>query len=146
MITSGREHDSLLMMYVMFRLWRHYHHANDVLQTLTPSKAVASGALISSRDIWSGASHKTSGPTASSGFAHRRLRLQNLAAAIHAAFEVDVVRTSQFARILVLDIGRRFEGVGGAAHAAARGRGFASGDGHRSRLRSRRAQSRRSTP
>src|SRR5271165_4562555 len=65
-----------------------------------------------------------------SGLVDRRFRLQNLAAAIHAAFEVDVVRTAQFARILVLDIGRRFEGVGGAAHAAARRRGFASGNCH----------------
>src|SRR5271165_4582606 len=31
MITSGREHDSLLMMYVMFPLWRYYHHINNVL-------------------------------------------------------------------------------------------------------------------
>ena len=41
-----------------------------------------------------------------------------------------MVRTSQFARILVLDVGRRLESVGGATHAAARGRRFASGDGH----------------
>jgi len=31
MITSGREHDSLLMMYVMFPLWRYYHHINNAL-------------------------------------------------------------------------------------------------------------------
>ena len=105
MIASGREDDSLLMMYMKFRVWRHYHHENVVLSAATPSLA-------------------------SSGFADRRLRLQNLSAAIHAALEVDVVRTAQFARILVLDVSWRLEGVGRAAHSAARGRGFASGDGH----------------
>src|SRR5271166_1952065 len=128
-----------MMMYVMFRLWRYYHHVTCVLWW---------------RRGWVACAHEkrparwpaSDGGAPGSGLVDRRFRLQNLAAAIHAAFEVDVVRTAQFARILVLDIGRRFEGVGGAAHAAARGRGFASGDGHRSRLRSRREQSRRTTP
>src|SRR5579863_9684490 len=35
------------------------------------------------------------------------LRLQNLAAAIHAALQVDMVRATQFAGILIFDIGRR---------------------------------------
>src|SRR5271163_1271283 len=51
-------------------------------------------------------------------FGDRRLRLQDLAPPIHPAFEVDVMGAAQFARVLVLDIGRGLEGVGGAAHAA----------------------------
>src|SRR5262249_28496248 len=50
-------------------------------------------------------------------------RLEHLAAAIHAGLEIDMVRAAQLAGILVLDIGRRREGVGRAAHAAERGRG-----------------------
>src|SRR5271170_7762273 len=65
------------------------------------------------------------------GFSNRRLGLQDLAAPIHAALEVDVMRAAQLARILVLDIGWRLERIGGAAHAAARGRSLASGNGHR---------------
>jgi hypothetical protein len=42
-----------------------------------------------------------------------------------------MVRAAQFARILVFNVGRGFERVGRAAHAAARGRSFASGNGHR---------------
>ncbi|CDX58229.1 hypothetical protein MPL1032_230290 [Mesorhizobium plurifarium] len=58
------------------------------------------------------------------------LRLQNLAAAIHAGLQVDVVRAAHFAGILVLDIGRGLEGVGRAAHAALRRRGFSFWNGH----------------
>src|SRR5271166_121713 len=65
-----------------------------------------------------------------SGFAGRGLRLQDLAAAIHPGLQVDVMGTAQLARILVFDISRSLEGVGRAAHAAARRGGFASGDGH----------------
>ena len=42
-----------------------------------------------------------------------------------------MVRAAQFARILVFNVGRGFERVGRAAHAASRGRSFASGNGHR---------------
>jgi hypothetical protein len=41
-----------------------------------------------------------------------------------------MVRTAQFAGILVLDIGRVLERIGRTAHAAARGRGFSLRDGH----------------
>src|SRR5262245_53677176 len=58
------------------------------------------------------------------------LRLEHLPAAIHAGLEVDVVRTAQLARILVLDIGGRLERVGGAAHAAARRRSLFPWHGH----------------
>jgi hypothetical protein len=69
--------------------------------------------------------------TRRSGVDSLGLRLENLAAPIHAALEVDVVRTAQFARILVFDVRGRLERVGRAAHAAARGGSFASGNGHR---------------
>ena len=75
-----------------------------------------------------------------SGVGGLGLRLQDLAAPIHAAFQVDVVRAAQFARILIFHISRGFERVGRAAHAAARGRGFASGDGHRGNSKRKRAQ------
>src|SRR4030081_1722372 len=58
------------------------------------------------------------------------LRLENLAPAIQAGLEINVVRTAQLARILVFDIGRGLEGVGGAAHAAPRRRGLLSWHGH----------------
>src|SRR5262245_59542703 len=58
------------------------------------------------------------------------LRLEHLAAAVHAGLEIDVVRPAQFARILVLDIGRLRQRVGGAAHPAARWRRFSFRDGH----------------
>ncbi|VTZ62402.1 hypothetical protein EMEDMD4_380063 [Sinorhizobium medicae] len=45
------------------------------------------------------------------------LRRQNLAAAIHAGLQVDVMRAAQFAGILVFDVGRSLEGVSGTAHA-----------------------------
>ncbi len=58
------------------------------------------------------------------------LRLQHLAAAIHAGLQVNVMRAAHFAGILVLDIGRGLEGVGRAAHAALRRRGFSFWNGH----------------
>src|SRR5262249_57750001 len=58
------------------------------------------------------------------------LGLEDLAAAIHAGLEIDVVRAAQFAGILVLDIGRRCERVGGAAHPAPRRRSLSFRDGH----------------
>ena len=60
----------------------------------------------------------------SAGLRFRRLDLQNLAAAIHAGLQVDMVRTTQFAKVLVLDIGRRGERVGGASEPALHSRGF----------------------
>src|SRR3974390_2641813 len=62
------------------------------------------------------------------------LRLQDLAAFVHAGLEVDVVGTPQFARILVLDIGRPLERIGGAAHATARRRGFSFRHSHGTKL------------
>src|SRR3982074_1581822 len=58
------------------------------------------------------------------------LRLENLAPAIKAGLGVAGARAAQFARILVFDIGRGLEGVGGAAHAAPRRRGLLSWHGH----------------
>src|SRR3954452_5823630 len=58
------------------------------------------------------------------------LGLQNLAALVHAGFQIEVVRTAQFAGILVLGIGRLLERVRRAAHATPRGRCFSSGNGH----------------
>ena len=51
---------------------------------------------------------------------------------IHAAggLEVDMVRAAQFARILVLDIGRLLQRIGRAAHAATRRRRFSFRNGH----------------
>src|SRR5690606_6107097 len=48
----------------------------------------------------------------------RFLRLQNLAAAVHARLQVDVVWTAQLTGILVLDVGRSLQGIGRTAHAA----------------------------
>src|SRR3954447_342969 len=56
--------------------------------------------------------------------------LEDLAAAVHAGLEVDMVRAAKLARILVLDIGRGLERVGRAAHAAARRRGLSFRNGH----------------
>ncbi|SOR28840.1 protein of unknown function [Methylorubrum extorquens] len=67
------------------------------------------------------------------------LHLQNLTAAVHAGLQVDVVRTAQFARVLVLDIGRGLEGVGGAAHAATGGGGLSLRNGHGSVPQAKRA-------
>src|SRR6266545_4401992 len=58
-----------------------------------------------------------------SGFEH-------LPALVHAGLQVDVVGTAQFAGILVLDVGRPLQGVGGPAHPAPRRRCFSLGDGH----------------
>src|SRR5215204_2373996 len=60
----------------------------------------------------------------------RGFHLEDLATAVHAGLEVDVVRSAKLARILVLDIGRGFERVGRAAHAAARRRGLSFRNGH----------------
>ncbi len=46
------------------------------------------------------------------------LRRQNLTTAIHAGLQVDVVRTTQFAGVLVFDVGRSLQGVSRAAHTA----------------------------
>ena len=56
--------------------------------------------------------------------------LQHLATAIHAGLQVDVMRTAQFAGVLVLDVGRGGEGVGGAAETALHRRGLAFWNGH----------------
>src|SRR5436305_9376935 len=58
------------------------------------------------------------------------LGLQNLAALVHAGLEVEMMRTAQFAGILVLGIGRLLQRVRRAAHATPRGRCFSSGNGH----------------
>src|SRR5258707_7504247 len=44
--------------------------------------------------------------------------LENLPSPIHAGLEIDVMRAAQLSGILVFDVGRLFEGVGGPAHAA----------------------------
>ena len=43
---------------------------------------------------------------------------------------VEVMRTAQFAGILVFDVGRLLERIGGTAHATPRRRGFSSRNGH----------------
>jgi len=53
-----------------------------------------------------------------------------LAAAIGAGLQIDVVRAAQLARVLVLGVGVRAQGVVGAAHVATRGRYFALRNGH----------------
>src|ERR1044071_7386266 len=58
------------------------------------------------------------------------LLFQHLPALVHAGLEVEVVRTAQFAGILVLGIGRLLQRVRRAAHATPRGRCFSSGNGH----------------
>src|SRR5579864_8552864 len=58
------------------------------------------------------------------------LLVQHLPAAIHAGLEIDVVRAAQLAGILVLDIGRPLQCVGGATHAALGGRRFSLRHGH----------------
>src|SRR5882724_6395764 len=45
------------------------------------------------------------------------LGLEDLAALVHAGLQVEVVRTAQFAGILVLGIGRRLQRICRAAHA-----------------------------
>src|SRR5262245_61713794 len=59
-----------------------------------------------------------------------RLGLEHLSALVHAGLQVNVVWAAQLPRILVLDIGRLLERIGGSAHPAPRGRGFSFGDGH----------------
>src|ERR1700732_3223081 len=58
------------------------------------------------------------------------LGLENLPTLVHAGLEVEMVRTAQFARILVLGIGWLLQRVRRAAHATPRGRCFSSGNGH----------------
>src|SRR6266699_3162485 len=58
------------------------------------------------------------------------LRLEHLAAAVHAGFEVDVVGSAQLTRILILYISRPRERISGTAHSAPRRRYLAFGDGH----------------
>src|SRR5690606_34386041 len=50
--------------------------------------------------------------------------------AIHAGLQVDVMRTTHLAGILVLDIGRGLQRIGRTAHAALGRRGFSFGYGH----------------
>src|SRR5467141_1938675 len=67
------------------------------------------------------------GPPPVSGFL---LGLQNLPTLVHAGLQIEVVRTAQFAGILVLGIGRLLQGIRRAAHATTRRRCFSSGNGH----------------
>src|SRR5271156_5116417 len=59
-----------------------------------------------------------------------RLLADHLPATIHAGFQVDVMRTAQFAGILVLDIGRSLQRIGRTAHAALSRRRFSFWHGH----------------
>jgi hypothetical protein len=59
-----------------------------------------------------------------------RLHRENLTAPVHAGLQVDMVRAAKLAGILVLDVGRGLKGVGGATHAAPRGRRFSFRNGH----------------
>ena len=73
------------------------------------------------------ACHRPDGRRTASGVS---AGLQHLATAIHAGLQVDVVRTAQFAGVLVLDVGRGGEGVSGAAETALHRRGLAFWNGH----------------
>ena len=55
---------------------------------------------------------------------------QDLPALVHAGFEIDVVRPTQFARVLVLDVAVGRQGMMRAPHIAPGRRDFAFGDGH----------------
>src|SRR5215213_10297275 len=65
-------------------------------------------------------------PRIRSGF----LLFQHLPALVHAGLQIEVVRTAQFAGILVLGIGRLLQRVRRTAHATPRGRCFSTGNGH----------------
>ena len=56
--------------------------------------------------------------------------LEHLAALVHAGLQIDMVWAPQLAGILVLDIGRPLERIGGAPHAAPGGRCFSFRDSH----------------
>src|SRR4029450_7246056 len=58
------------------------------------------------------------------------LRLQYLTATIHAGLQIDMVRAAQFAGILVLDIGRGLQRIGGTPPAALRRRSFSFWNSH----------------
>ena len=58
------------------------------------------------------------------------LHLENLPAPVHAGLQIDVVRTAQLTRILVLDIRRLLERIRRSAHAAPRRRGFSFWNSH----------------
>ena len=58
------------------------------------------------------------------------LRFQDLAALIHAGLEVDMMRTAQFAGLLVLDPGHCLKLVSRAAHADAAAGHFLAWNGH----------------
>lgn len=58
--------------------------------------------------------------------------LQNLAALIHAGLQVEVVRTAQFAGVLVLNVSGALDRVSRTTHATPRRRCFSSRNGHSS--------------
>src|ERR1044071_433831 len=58
------------------------------------------------------------------------LLLEDRAALVHAGLQVDVVRPAQLAAVLVLDIGRRLQRIGGTAHTAPGRVGFSLRHGH----------------
>src|SRR3954449_1461739 len=62
------------------------------------------------------------------------LRREHLPALILAGLQINVMRPAELAGILVLDIGRRLQRIGGTAHAPAGRRGFLLWSGHGSNL------------
>src|SRR6202012_3886306 len=56
--------------------------------------------------------------------------LQNLPALVHAGLQIEVMRTTQLAGVLVLDIGRLLQRIRRTAHASPRRRCFSSRNGH----------------
>jgi hypothetical protein len=75
-----------------------------------------------------------------------RFDFQDRAAAIHACLQVDMMRATQFAGILVLDIGRGLQGIGRSAKAALHRGCFSFRDRHYTlRHRSERAKFERRT-
>ena len=75
-------------------------------------------------------SRLASAETASLRVGGRGLRLHHHAAAIHAALQIDVVRTAQLARVLVLDVCGLRQRVGRPAEAPLHRRCFPFRDGH----------------
>src|SRR5215217_6942108 len=88
------------------------------------TSARSSFACLNQKKVWEGR------PSPRPPVSRLTARLKHLAAFIHAGLQVDVMRAPQFAGILVLDIARLLERIGGAAHSAPGRCGFSFRDGH----------------
>ena len=95
-------------------------HAPDRIEAMTNDFADTEFGLSVLHEGKSGAAGD--GNTSSSARLEAFLHLHDLAAAIHAGLQVEVMRTVKFAGRLVLDIGIALQGVMSAAHVALRAR------------------------